>query len=281
MKINKLLTYALWMKRKKIKRSQIISGTVVVLLMAMLVGYQNCSSKSSGASNQPTADQIVLSEDLATLTNRMLDLQILLSGMIDAETQERLESEKAIITRIDEVSNDLKQFKNSTSSAISSLHTQNMSLQTQMTSQTSDLNSKIASVQTDLNNLKNDSNYQMNLLNQSLANSIKTQTGILQDLIHKNKQEILDQLKNDSNLTDTQIQDLTNKILTNENKIISIAKAHDELKTQLATNYSTKEDLNKLGIKVEKLQGKGLLQLAQEKGGTLEKSDYFAARENS
>jgi hypothetical protein len=44
---------------------------------------------------------------------------------------------------------------------------------------------------------------------------------------------------------------------------------------------ATKEDLDKLGIKVEKLQGKSLLQLAQEKGGTLEKSDYFAARENS
>jgi len=44
---------------------------------------------------------------------------------------------------------------------------------------------------------------------------------------------------------------------------------------------ATKEDLDKLGVKVEKLKGKSLLQLAQEKGGTLEKSDYFAARENS
>ena len=45
---------------------------------------------------------------------------------------------------------------------------------------------------------------------------------------------------------------------------------------------ATKEDLNKLGVKVEKLKGnKSLLDLAQEKGGTLEKNDYFAARENS
>jgi hypothetical protein len=44
---------------------------------------------------------------------------------------------------------------------------------------------------------------------------------------------------------------------------------------------ATKDDLNKLGVKVEKLKGKSLLELAQEKGGTLEKSDYFAARENS
>jgi hypothetical protein len=45
---------------------------------------------------------------------------------------------------------------------------------------------------------------------------------------------------------------------------------------------ATAEDLNKLGIKVEKLKGnKSLLELAQEKGGTLEKSEYFKARENS
>lgn len=44
---------------------------------------------------------------------------------------------------------------------------------------------------------------------------------------------------------------------------------------------ATKEDLDKLGVKVEKLKGKSLLELAEEKGGTLEKSDYFKARENS
>jgi hypothetical protein len=43
---------------------------------------------------------------------------------------------------------------------------------------------------------------------------------------------------------------------------------------------ATKEDLDKLGVKVEKLKGKSLLELAEEKGGTLEKSDYFKAREN-
>lgn len=44
---------------------------------------------------------------------------------------------------------------------------------------------------------------------------------------------------------------------------------------------ATKEDLDKLGVKVEKLRGKSLLELAEEKGGTLEKSDYFKARENN
>jgi hypothetical protein len=44
---------------------------------------------------------------------------------------------------------------------------------------------------------------------------------------------------------------------------------------------ATKEDLDKLGVKVEKLKGKSLLELAEEKGGTLEKSDYFKARENN
>jgi hypothetical protein len=44
---------------------------------------------------------------------------------------------------------------------------------------------------------------------------------------------------------------------------------------------ATKEDLDKLGVKVEKLKGKSLLQLAEEKGGVLEKNDYLSARENN
>jgi hypothetical protein len=44
---------------------------------------------------------------------------------------------------------------------------------------------------------------------------------------------------------------------------------------------ATNEDLNKMGVKVEKLRGKSLLQLAEEKGGVIEKSDYLKARENS
>ena len=44
---------------------------------------------------------------------------------------------------------------------------------------------------------------------------------------------------------------------------------------------ATREDLDKIGVKVEKLHGKSLLQLAEEKGGVLEKSEYFKARENN
>lgn len=43
---------------------------------------------------------------------------------------------------------------------------------------------------------------------------------------------------------------------------------------------ATKQDLDKLGVRVEKLKGKSLLQLAEEKGGVLEKNDYLNAREN-
>lgn len=58
-------------------------------------------------------------------------------------------------------------------------------------------------------------------------------------------------------------------------------------KKQNSSNYvsnpvgATQEDLNKLGIQVEKLKGKSLLQLAEEKGGVLEKNDYLNARENN
>lgn len=43
---------------------------------------------------------------------------------------------------------------------------------------------------------------------------------------------------------------------------------------------ATAEDLNKMGVKVEKIGGKSLLQMAKEKGGTIEKHDYLNAREN-
>lgn len=44
---------------------------------------------------------------------------------------------------------------------------------------------------------------------------------------------------------------------------------------------ATNKDLQSMGVKVEKLKGKSLLELAEEKGGTLEKSDYLNARENA
>lgn len=43
---------------------------------------------------------------------------------------------------------------------------------------------------------------------------------------------------------------------------------------------ATKEDLKDMGVKVEKIRGKSLLQMAQENGGVLEKSQYMNVREN-
>lgn len=43
---------------------------------------------------------------------------------------------------------------------------------------------------------------------------------------------------------------------------------------------ATPEDLEKMGIKVEKFKGKTLLDLAKEKGGKLEKHDYLKVRES-
>jgi hypothetical protein len=43
---------------------------------------------------------------------------------------------------------------------------------------------------------------------------------------------------------------------------------------------ATPEDLEKMGVKVEKFKGKTLLDLAKEKGGKLEKHDYLKVRES-
>jgi hypothetical protein len=44
---------------------------------------------------------------------------------------------------------------------------------------------------------------------------------------------------------------------------------------------ATNQDLKELGVKVEKFGGKSLLQLAREKGGIIEKSDYLSVREKA
>jgi hypothetical protein len=41
---------------------------------------------------------------------------------------------------------------------------------------------------------------------------------------------------------------------------------------------ATKDDLNSLGVKTEKIRGKSLLELAAEKGGVLDKDDYLNLR---
>lgn len=72
----------------------------------------------------------------------------------------------------------------------------------------------------------------------------------------------------------------------NQSKSAGIKPVNKKSKSS-GSNYvtspvgATTEDLAELGIKVEKIKGKSLLELAAEKGGTLEKSDYFAARENN
>lgn len=69
----------------------------------------------------------------------------------------------------------------------------------------------------------------------------------------------------------------------NTSKSVTRSKTKNSGKKNNVSSYvgATKEDLDKLGVKVEKLKGKSLLELAEEKGGVLEKSDYFAARENN
>lgn len=44
---------------------------------------------------------------------------------------------------------------------------------------------------------------------------------------------------------------------------------------------ATKEDLDKMGVKIEKIQGKSLLELAQENGGVLEKDNYMNVRQGA
>lgn len=80
-------------------------------------------------------------------------------------------------------------------------------------------------------------------------------------------------------------------ILTEPDKFISFLENHQSGKQNIVkknknTNNNissfvgaTSDDLKDMGVKVEKIKGKSLLQLANESGGIIEKNDYLNARE--
>lgn len=82
-------------------------------------------------------------------------------------------------------------------------------------------------------------------------------------------------------------------ILSDPDKLVAWYDSRIEAPVQKSTqnNYSgsnntvtsfvgaTKEDLNKMGVKIEKIRGKSLLQMAEENGGTLQKHEYLNARD--
>jgi hypothetical protein len=97
------------------------------------------------------------------------------------------------------------------------------------------------------------------------------------DLYIKNDKPISEEIINDPEKFIQWFESL------NGSKSTTRSRAKNSDKKNNVSSYvgATKEDLDKLGVKVEKLKGKSLLELAEEKGGVLEKSDYFKARENN
>jgi len=79
------------------------------------------------------------------------------------------------------------------------------------------------------------------------------------------------------------IQWVDNKSNGEDNKSSIIAKRASKVDgANMVSSHvgATSEDLNKMGVKIEKLGGKSLLEIAREKGGTIEKFDYLNARDN-
>jgi hypothetical protein len=69
-----------------------------------------------------------------------------------------------------------------------------------------------------------------------------------------------------------------------ESDSVTVSSAQQSQPSEVGTNKvssfvgATPEDLKKMGVKVEKIGGKSLLELAKEKGGKLTKADYLDAR---
>jgi hypothetical protein len=82
---------------------------------------------------------------------------------------------------------------------------------------------------------------------------------------------------------------IPDEIILDPEKLISFAEANASSKPFKKNKTSdtrvssfvgaTNEDLKSIGVEVEKVKGKSLLQMAKESGGIIEKSDYLSARE--
>jgi hypothetical protein len=96
------------------------------------------------------------------------------------------------------------------------------------------------------------------------------------DAYHKNDKPIPQEVMEDPDKFVDWIENQQNQKEPNKRK------KNSNSKNNMVSSYvgATNKDLKSMGVKVEKLKGKSLLELAEEKGGTLEKSDYLNAREN-
>jgi hypothetical protein len=95
----------------------------------------------------------------------------------------------------------------------------------------------------------------------------------------ENGEQISEEILNDS---EKFIEWVENKSTIDSGKQVKRKKSRSEGKNVVSSYVgASKEDLEKLGVKIDKLKGKSLLELAQEKGGVLEQSDYLKARENN
>lgn len=97
------------------------------------------------------------------------------------------------------------------------------------------------------------------------------------DAYHKNDKPIPQEAMEDPDKFVDWIENQQNQKETGKKR-----KSSDS-KSNMVSSYvgATNKDLQSMGVKVEKLRGKSLLELAEEKGGTLEKSDYLNAREKA
>jgi hypothetical protein len=86
---------------------------------------------------------------------------------------------------------------------------------------------------------------------------------------------------------------LSDEVLSDPKKLVEVSEARDgevqHNQPQSSSNSSseskvtsfvgaTSEDLKKMGVKIEKIGGKSLLDIVKEKGGKLDKADYLSAR---
>jgi hypothetical protein len=213
------------------------------VIFVTIIGFQNCSSNNLGDMFPKSGPS---NDDLTKQSDRITDLQTLMLGVMDEEKNKRLETEATLNEKIDGVAADLAQFKTETKSAITNLETQSTAIQTQLTSQKSDYNSQISKVQENIDKMNSDLNGKVSLLDQNLNAALKMQIGDLTNLLNKQKQDILEQIKTNEGQNSIKFETIGAQLLKNEADVLGLAKSYAEFKTLITNTYSTKEDLKQL-----------------------------------
>ncbi|MFN7454308.1 MAG: hypothetical protein ACK5RO_06570, partial [Pseudobdellovibrionaceae bacterium] len=144
--------------------------TLVIVFAAFPIFFlfQNCAGDKIESLDE---QQRQLASDLQSAQSRSMDLEILLRGLIETEKSQRLQADQSINKRIDELNQDLSQYKAQVNASLASLQESTASFQNQLTFTQSTMNQRISSLEVQARQLQSQLDQRLVLLDSNLRDA--------------------------------------------------------------------------------------------------------------